>query len=269
MKHFIVLLLGVLVLSAQTPYDLQRSITLTHRNDLNILGQTSGWKKGDDLLTGILGLEYRDGTEIYRADMKAYTQKYLPNGERIDTLELGYLREVVYHQYENYHYALSAGGQIIRSGNFGGSFLQNFIHQLTGNRKLYLPYSDKRDTTFGVEGAIYAAYVWNRYIDLYNHIEAQINIDKSGYASIEAGMRGEYQSISFKVAKVIHYIKPFDHPIVIASTPDNYSSHYVFGAAVSLGEKFKFLVETTHGGAPLGEKDDYSTTIRLRYFLEP
>ena len=268
MNYFIYFVITIVTLSAQTPFVPQKTFTFTHSNDLNILGDTSGIGRGDDLLTGVLGLEYVDDTSTYVVNMKAYTQKYIAHAKRIDTIELGYLKEIISDTYHNYDYDLIFGSQIISSGNFYGASLQNLIHKVTKNPELNIPYSNDRSVTFGVSGRVFVSYVWSKDTSFYSDFSVQVNIDKSGYARVETGIKKKYKYASFKIATVLHEIQPFDNSIVIASTPDRYSAYFLFGASVQFSKSFEILLDTTAGGAPLGEKDDYCTTIRLRYFFD-
>jgi len=244
------------------------SISITHSNDINILGETSGANIGDDLLTGTLGISYRSSEAFYEMNMKSYTQRYIVNGERIDTLSLGYLRDMVSGNHMGYGYNVIIGAQLIHSGNFGGEALQNAVHSLTGNTRNDLPYSDETHTTFGLQSRIWGSYALNQKFNLYNNLAIEANIDKSGSGKLELGVEGAYESVSFWIAGVMQYIEPFNHTLVEFSTPDKYSGYAVLGASVRFAKKYELMLETTFGGAPLGEKDDYSTLIRLRYFLD-
>lgn len=246
----------------------KRSISLIHSNDINIGGETSGSNKGDDLLTGTLDIHYRDSDAFYEIDIKSYTQRYIVNGERIDTLSLGYLRDLVSDRYMGYSYNMIVGAQLIHGGNFGGEALQNGIHSLTNNPYINLPYSTKKYTTFGLQSRIWGSYVLNQNFNVYNNLMIEVNIDKSGCGKFELGIEGVYKSISFWLGGAIQYIEPFKHTIVEFSIPDKYSSHIVFGMSVEFTKNYEIMLETSFGGAPLGEKDDYSTKIRLRYFLD-
>lgn len=246
----------------------KRSISITHNNDMNLFGETSGASTGDDLLTGMLDINYRNGEAFYEMSLKSYTQRHLVNGERVDTLSLGYLRDLVSEKYMGYEYNVIIGAQLIHSGNFGGETLQNALHALTGNTDYDLPYSSEKHTTFGLQSRMWGSYVINQNFNVYNNLIIEANIDKSGSGKLELGVEGVYKSLSFWLAGVTQYIEPFKHTIVEFSTPDKYSAYAVLGASVIFSKKYELMLETTFGGAPLGEKDDYSTLIRLRYFLD-
>ncbi len=260
------LIISILV-SAPIKED-QRSISMIHSNDLNLLGETSGGGTGDDMLTGTLDINYRSSKAYYEMSLKSYTQKYLVDGERIDTLSLGYLRDLVSRRYIKYEYNIIIGVQLKDSENFGGETLQNSIHKLTENFHHDLPYSTKKHTTLGLEGRMWGLYEINQNLNLYNNLLIEANIDKSGSVKLELGVEGIYSNLSFWLGGVTQYIEPFKHTIVEFSTPDKYSAYAVLGASVIFSKKYELMLETTFGGAPLGEEDDYSTLIRLRYFLD-
>ncbi|TET86790.1 MAG: hypothetical protein E3J96_06690 [Sulfurovum sp.] len=261
------LLITSIVLASPIKED-RRSISITHSNDINVLGETSGVKTGDDLLTGILGISYRDSEAFYEMDLKSYTQRHIANGERVDTLSLGYLRDLVSGNHMGYGYEVIVGAQLIHSGDFGGEVLQNAIHALTGNPRYDLSFSDETHTTFGLQSRISGSYALNQNFNVYNNLAIKANIDKSGSGKLELGVEGAYESVSFWLGGVIQYIEPFKHTIVEFSTPDKYTGYAVFGASARFAKKYELMLETTFGGAPLGEKDDYSTQVRLRYFLD-
>ena len=261
------LLITCVVVSAPIKED-KRSISITHSNDINLRGETSGVKTGDDLLTGVLGISYRDSEAFYEMNLKSYTQRHIANGERVDTLSLGYLRDLVSGKHMDYGYEVIVGAQLIHSGNFGGEVLQNAIHVLTGNPRYDLSFSTETHTTFGLQSRISGSYALNQNFNLYNSLAIKANIDKSGSGKLELGVEAAYESVSFWLGGVMHYIEPFKHTIVEFSTPDKYTSYAVLGTSVRFAKKYELMLETTFGGAALGEKDDYSTQFRLRYFLD-
>lgn len=266
----IVLLLSVLnsIIYANPAYEDRSSINFTHSNDFNYRGYNSGLNTGDDLLTGTLGIYYRSDDAFYEMDLKSYTQKYIEEGERVDILSLGYLRDVLSKSSTEYSYRVTVGAQFIQSGNFGGDMLQEAIHSVTASPLNDLPYATETQTTFGVQGRMSGLYILSQDFNLYNNLDFQVNLDHSGRGKCELGIEGTYESISFWVAGVLQYIEPLDHSVVEFSTPDKYSNHVVLGGSVRLLNTYEFMMETTFGGAPLGENDDYSTHFRLRYFLD-
>ncbi len=266
------IVLGILVLVsiayASPVHEERRSINITHSNDFNYYGHTSGLYTGDDLLTGTLGIYYRSNDAFYEMDLKSYTQKYIENGERVDTLFLGYLRDIISESSTDYSYEVTVGGQFIQSGNFGGDKIQQAIHEVVRRSLIDLPYSNETHTTFGFQGRVSGLYTLNRNFNLYNNLDFQANLDKSGSGKWELGIEGVHKSISFWLAGVMQYIEPLNHTIVEFSTPDKYSNHVVLGGSIKFINTYEFMMETTIGGAPLGEKDDYSTHFRLRCFLD-
>jgi len=266
------IVLGILVLVgityASPVHEERRSINITHSNDFNYRGYNSGLYTGDDLLTGTFGMYYRGNDTFYEMDLKSYTQKYIENGERVDILSLGYLKDVISKSSPEYSYEVTVGGQFIQSGNFGGAKTQQVIHGVIRRLQNDLPYSDATHTTFGFQGRASGLYTLNKNFNLYNNLDLQATIDKSGSGKWEFGIEGVHKNLSFWLAGVIQYIEPLNHAIVEFSTPDKYSNHIILGGSVRFFNICEFMMETTFGGSPLGEKDDYSTHFRLRYFLD-
>ncbi len=265
MRLFILLaLLSSYILA--TPLNFNNSITLTHINDINLLGETSGISTGDDRLTGVLDLEYKDDISLYTLSLKSYTQRHIIAGERVDTLSVGYQREWLYIEEDDYAYGILAGTKYTQSGNFAGESLQNAIHTITKNPKYNLPFSNKSHSTIGVVIKAFGLYRVTHSIDLYTHIDIEQNIDKSNNFEITIGTKWQYNNISLWIEAVSNHITPFAHSIVEYSTPDRDNSFINIGSLINWSNHYEIAIETSIGGTPLGERDDYSSLISFRYF---
>ena len=87
---WIIMFLGVGLLEA-TPPKLEREVlVITHSNDINLLGETSGNRFADDGFTGLLQLRYQSKQHAYEVQLNSYTQRHQSQGERVDTLSLAY-----------------------------------------------------------------------------------------------------------------------------------------------------------------------------------
>lgn len=249
-----------------TPPNINNSLTLTHINDINLLGETSGVTTGDDRLTGLLDLEYKDEKSLYTLSLKSYTQRHIALGERVDTLSFGYLREWIRVDEENYLYGVMIGAEYTQSGNFAGEELQNAIHSITQNPKYNLPFSNEKHSTIGVAIKAFGLYKITTDLTLYSNINIYQNIDKSNNLELKIGSFYQYNSISFWAEAVTNHITPFAHSIVEYSTPDENNNFINIGASISWSQSYEIAIETSIGGTPLGESDDYSSLIAFRYF---
>ncbi len=250
-----------------TPINLQNSITLIHINDINLLGETSGTTTGDDRLTGVLDLEYKDEKSLYTLSLKSYTQRHITAGQRVDTLSFGYHRDLLQVDKEDYLYRIGVGAKYIQSGDFAGEGLQNAIHSITQNPQYNLPYSNEKHNTFGVTIKALGIYKISTDIDLYSTIDINQNIDKSNHIELSIGSEYQYQNISLWIEAISNYTTPFAHSIVEYSTPDKQNNFLNIGASIKWSKHYQIYIETSIGGTPLGERDDYSSSIGFRYFL--
>lgn len=248
-----------------TPINLQNSITLTHINDINLLGETSGVTTGDDRLTGVLNLEYKDEKSLYTLSLKSYTQRHIAFGQRVDTLSFGYTREILGADEEKYLYSLSIGANYIQSGDFAGEGLQNAIHSITKNPKYNLAYSNEKHSTIGVVIRAFGLYKITTDLTLYSNFNIYQNIDRSNNLELKIGSSYQYNSLSFWAEAVTNHITPFAHSIVEYSTPDENSNFINIGASFSWSQSYEIAIETSIGGTALGESDDYSSLISFRY----
>jgi|GEM_PF-2752995 len=249
-----------------TPINLQNSITLTHINDINLLGETSGVTTGDDRLTGVLNLEYKDEKSLYTLSLKSYTQRHITLGQRVDTLSFAYTREILGADEEKYLYSLYIGANYIQSGDFAGEGLQNAIHSITKNPKYNLAYSNEKHSSFGVVFRALGLYKITDDINIYSTLYLNQNIDKSNNLTLSIGSEYQYNNISLWIEGVSNHITPFAHSIVEYSTPDENNNFINIGASFSWSQSYEIAIETSIGGTPLGESDDYSSLISFRYF---
>ncbi|MFK5975676.1 MAG: hypothetical protein QM493_04115 [Sulfurovum sp.] len=250
-----------------TPPNLQNSITLTHINDINLLGETSGVTTGDDRLTGLLDLEYKDEKSLYTLSLKSYTQRHIALGKRVDTLSFGYLGDWIQVYKEDYLYRVIIGTEYTQSGDFAGEGLQNAIHSITKNPQYNLPYSNKKHSTIGIAIKALGLYKITTDLSLYSNINIYQNIDKSNNFTLSIGSEYRYRNISLWIEAVSNYITPFAHSIVEYSTPDKQNNFLNIGASIKWCKRYQISIGTTIGGTPLGERDDYSSSIGFRYFL--
>lgn len=249
------------------PFNLENSLTLTHINDINLLGETSGATTGDDRLTGVLDIAYLSDENLYTMRLDSYTQRHLTAGERVDTLTFGYLRNIVAVQTDSSYYGVMVGIGAIGSGNYGGEVLQNAIHTLTRNPHYDLPFSTQKAYAIGFRAKGYATYLLNEDVSLYTHLDIAQNSDKSGSVLWEIGGEYRYGEMALWIAGVANLIEPFDHPVVVYSVPDKGVLYGAIGASFTWNQHYQIILETTWGGTALGERDDYSSALGLRYFL--
>ncbi len=264
------LLISLFLLFSHTllasPINLNNSLTLTHINDINLLGETSGVTTGDDRLTGVLDIEYKNATTLYTLLLKSYTQRHIALGKRVDTLSFGYVRDWIRVDEEDYLYGLMIGVEYTQSGNFAGEILQNAIHSITQNPKYNLPFSDEKHSTIGVAIKAFGLYQITTNLSLYSNFNIYQNIDKSNNFKLQVGSFYQYNSLSFWAEAVTNHITPFAHSIVEYSTPDRDSSFVNIGASFSWSQSYEIAIETSIGGTALGESDDYSSLILFRLF---
>jgi len=259
------LLCGVSLLNATPPQWEREALMVTHSNDINLLGETSGDRFADDGLTGVLSLRYQTQPHAYEIQLNSYTQRHQSQGERVDTLSLGYFQGMEALTYRGWRLWGEMGVVVMRSGAFGGEGLQNVIHSLTGNPHYNLPFSSTDHTTIGLEGRVSTTHPLPYTLTLYTHTTLALQSDGSGRESLEVGIQRDYESLTLWGGAKAHHLTPFAHPIVEASTPDTQSLSWLFGGSYHLTPHYELQLESIIGGAPLGEEGDYLSTIVLVY----
>jgi hypothetical protein len=257
-----------LISVANPLHEYSDAFTVTHVNDISITGKTSGAKTGDDLLTGVLKVSYKKDDSFYEMVLNTYTQRHILEGKRIDTLSFAYLSEVLKKEDDVFASTLMLGPIVTASGNFAGESLQDAVHALSNNPHYNLEYDTASKVILGLDARYLTSYKYSTNVSFYNHLNAQAHSDGSVNANDQMGVLGVYDGYAFWAGIGVQYIEPFDNAIIKSSTVDTFVTYALLGASMKISEKYELMIETSIGGAMLGEKDDYATKFSFKYFLE-
>ncbi len=242
-------------------------LILSHANDLNLLGRTPSSQTGDDLLTGIIDFWYLDTKSLYEINLQVYTRHHYPTQDQLDLITVGYLRQIVQYDKDKYHYLIFGGAHIIDSGSYGGKTLQDGIHLLTGNKRFDLALSSKQKSGVGIAFKGFGDYRITLDSKLYTQLFGAYYSDASGYIYNETGVLYDWKKYIFWSAFGLSYIEPFSLPIVEFSYQTKQSAQLRYGVLYRFGDHYEVGLEGSYGGSPLGEKEDYTSYLHLKYYF--
>ena len=270
MKQFVfICIISLQVLLYANPIsEMKKSVSITHINDFNIAGKISSGKTGDDLLTGVLKIEYKKEKSYLDIILNSYTQRHIVDGKRVDTLTIAYLKNIFSKSVEQYSYYIFVGGQYISSGNYGGEFLQDLIHRVTHNMKYNLSYSSQKHQTIGIVGKYIGYYTYDINTVFYNTLNLAFNIDKSIDSEFKIGVATQINHIGVWFGVGMKYINPFNHSVVRFSTIDKCTYYALSGISFDINEQYSINIETALGGGYLGRQHGYTTKFSVQYFFD-
>jgi hypothetical protein len=271
MNKIILYLLTVWHLSIDidaSPLDFNREqLILSHGNDINLLGETSSVARGDDLLTGTLGLVYMNDTSLYLLNLQTFTRRHSAYQDRIDLLTLGYLHTLYTLHEADYSYRLMGGVHFIGTGNYGGEFLQNIVHTLSNNEDYSLRQSNETKNSMGLAFKAFGIYTLSDTMNVSMLVDVAMYFDGSGYIKNELKLNYRYDTYTFWAGVGADYTKAFSVSIIEDAYEESKSMHLLYGASIPFLENYEIAIEGSYLGAPLGKKDDYSSYLYLRYYF--
>lgn len=271
MKKIILTLVTVLSMSINVyanPLDFNREqLIISHGNDINLLGETSSVARGDDLLTGTLGLVYMNEMSLYSLSLQTFTRRHSVYQDRTDLLTLGYYHTLDAFQTSDYAYRLMGGIHFIASGNYGGEFLQDIVHTLSNNEDYHLIQSNEEKNSMGLAFKLFGQYHITDTLNLSMQIDGAIYADGSKYLNNKLRLNYRYETYTFWAGMAGTYTKAFSVPIIEDSYEATDSMHLLYGASIPFLENYEVALEGSYLGAPLGKKDDYTSYLYLRYYF--
>ena len=232
---------------------------ISHSNDINIFGKTSGANTGDDLLTGTLDISYNHkNSEIYQLDLKSYTTRHSHSPKRLDTINISYLQNIFKDNHNNIYLGISAS----TAGNFAGEAIQKMVHIITNNKIYNIAYAKNSHSTLGIIAKLQTKYNLDSFI-LNNELSLNINIDESGEYKNTTKITKAYKYLFFYTGFGMTYVDGFKHKVVQDSIVDNFTKYIFVGIGFNISSKSSIDIKTSIYGADMYRQDDYSTAIRF------
>jgi len=255
-KLFLSLLLLVnIAIAKQT----NSKFEISHSNDINIFGKTSGVNTGDDLLTGTLDISYNhNNNEIYQLDLKSYTTRHSNSPKRLDTMNIAYLKSI----FKNNHNNIYLGASVSTAGNFAGEIIQKIVHTITSNEIYDIAYAKNNHSTIGIIAKLQTRHKIDSFT-LSNNLSLNTNIDKSGEYKNISKIAKEYKYLSLYTGLGATYVNAFKHTVVENSIIDDFTKYVFVGISFNISSKVSFDVKTSVFGADMYRQDDYSTALRF------
>ena len=249
------LLLSNIAIAKQT----NSKFEISHSNDINIFGKTSGVNTGDDLLTGTLDIFYNHkNNEIYQLNLKSYTTRHSNSPKRLDTMNISYLKNIFENNNNNIYLGVSAS----TAGNFAGEAIQKIVHTITNNEIYNIAYAKNNHSTLGIITKLQTEYNIDSFI-LNNELSLNINIDKSGEYKNITKITKTYKYLFLYTGFGITYVNGFKHKIVQDSILDNFTKYIFVGIGFNISSESSVDIKTSIYGADMYRQNDYSTAIRF------